>query len=180
MNTMIMLECLNCSKQFERRLTEHKRCLREGYRVFCSISCGAIWRNIHGLINPSGNPQSLVADNNRDEHSQFRYFERRCKARKQHEYDLDLPYLKKLWERQNGRCPLTGWKICLPFSSNGFDNEYSPRNASLDRIDGSLGYVKGNVRYIALIANLARNSWGNGVVREFAHAVVKYEDRNTY
>ena len=174
METMITLECLNCSEQFERRLTEHRRDLREGYRVFCSIGCAAIWRNTRGMTNPSGNPQNLVADNHRDEYTPFRYFKRVSKARKR-EYDLDLPYLKDLWEGQGGHCPLTGWKLRLPQSTAGFGGAV-PDNASLDRIDSNLGYVKGNVRYIALMANWARNSWDDDMLRAFARAVVEHED----
>ncbi len=51
-------------------------------------------------------------------------------------------------------------------------------NASLDRIDNNLGYIKGNVRYVALIVNYARNSWGDNAVRGFARAVVENEDKN--
>jgi len=94
-------------------------------------------------------------------------------TRARHKFHLDLEYLKELWESQGGICPLTGWEIELPINTTGFRIKRDPHNASLDRIDNDKDYVKGNVRYIALIANLARNSWDDKAVIEFARSVVQ-------
>jgi hypothetical protein len=88
--------------------------------------------------------------------------------------DIDPQYLKDLWESQRGLCPLTGWKLSLPISARrGWEQGHHPHNASLDRIDQSKGYVRGNVRFVVLIAQYARHSWSDDVVREFASAVVE-------
>lgn len=172
METMITLTCHYCGGQFDRRLTEHKRTVRKKRHAFCSHSCSVTWANGQGLTNhPPGNAENLVPGNRRDEYTPFRYFARSAKKRKQ-EYELDLPYLKTLWEKQDGQCPLTGWQIHLPPGAQGFRGA-QPGNASLDRIDNSRGYVKGNVRYVALIANLARNIWDDEALEKFAHAVVR-------
>lgn len=86
--------------------------------------------------------------------------------------DLTPEYLKALWEEQGGACPFTGWLLELPKDTYGF-SEHSPRNASLDRVDNSKGYVQGNVRFIALMANIARCDFSDTEVVDFCRAVVE-------
>lgn len=89
--------------------------------------------------------------------------------------DITLKYLAWLWKRQGGRCPFTGWKLRLPASTRGWDEKH-PMNASLDRIDCSRGYVKGNVRFVAVMANLARQEFTDKDVRDFCLAVANFSD----
>ncbi len=84
--------------------------------------------------------------------------------------DLTPEHLQQVWRAQQGICPITGWGLYLPASSRGFWAK-SPRNASLDRKDNARGYLEGNVRFVALIANLARSDFTDLDVVEFAHAV---------
>ena len=51
-------------------------------------------------------------------------------------FEIDAEYLWSVWEAQKGQCAYTG----LPIELN--------RDASLDRIDSSRGYVKGNVHWV--------------------------------
>lgn len=60
---------------------------------------------------------------------------------KGYEYDVNKEYLWKLFQSQNGKCALTGLEI--HFSVKGSD-----QTASLDRIDSSKGYIKGNVQWV--------------------------------
>lgn len=120
-------------------------------------------------------PEQLRADNRRDEFTPFRWFMARIRARKRYgASDIDVGYLKWLWEQQRGLCPLTDWKLELPTSTTGFlQTQGNPANASLDRIDSKIGYVKGNVRYIAHMANQAKQSWSDKEVVNFCMAVVQ-------
>jgi len=113
----------------------------------------------------------LDSGNLRDELTPFRYF-RRCIQGRKHKYALTLEYLKDTWEKQEGICPITGWKMNLPISTAGFKIRRDPRNASLDRIDSDGDYTEGNVRYVVLIANLAKNTWNDGTIYDFAQAVI--------
>lgn len=110
--------------------------------------------------------------NHKDPLSAFRYFLGRAVSRtdKLGTSDLTPEYLQELWKLQQAICPLTGWALYLPVSSNGF-SEKSPRNASLDRIDNSKGYLVGNVRFVALMANIARSDFTDAEIVEFCHAV---------
>ncbi|NDB59958.1 hypothetical protein EB001_16140, partial [bacterium] len=79
-------------------------------------------------------------------------------------------YLFQLWETQNGICPFTKQKLELR-THNYTHIENRPYQASLDRIDNNKGYVKGNVRFVALIFNYARNNFSDEQVLEFCKQV---------
>ena len=51
--------------------------------------------------------------------------------------------------------------------------EKSPNRASLDRIDSAKGYIKGNIQFVSLIVQYAKNDWNGKVIFEFAQAVSK-------
>lgn len=82
-------------------------------------------------------------------------------------------FLVKLFESQSGKCPFTGWNLILPKNTNGWD-ESSIKNASLDRIDNTKGYIEGNVRFVSVMANLARQDYTDKDVFEFCKAVVEF------
>lgn len=125
-----------------------------------------------------GNPDNVTtrADNRRDKYTPFRWFVSRAKYRKKHVTNITVEYLKELWETQGGICPFTGWGLILPYGSLGFKDGPDPRNASVDRIDCSKGYIEGNVRFISVMANLARQRFTDGQVRQFCQAVVAFSN----
>jgi len=104
----------------------------------------------------------------------FRQFYRRARTRDR-ATDLSPEYLQELWAKQEGKCPLTHWNLALPTSRClGYVDKRHPANASLDRIDQRVKYRKGNVRFVALIANYARNTWTDADVIAFCKAVVAH------
>jgi len=135
---------------------------------------------------PKGNLKNLIP-NQFDEFSPFRWFIRTTKQRtksknrsneKFQEFNLSLEYLKDLWKKQSGICPLTGCNLILP---KGTGNEVawenkSPYNASLDRIDNSIGYLEGNVRFISVMANYARNTFSDDQLIEFCQQVSSFRN----
>jgi hypothetical protein len=48
----------------------------------------------------------------------------------------------------------------------------TPYQASIDRIDNNIGYIKGNIRFVSLIYNYARNNFSEDDVVEFCTNVV--------
>lgn len=64
-------------------------------------------------------------------------------------FDIDEDYLNSQYQQQNGRCVYSG--ILLEFWTN------SQRSASLERIDSSRGYIRGNVVLASKIMNWAKN-----------------------
>lgn len=176
----ISLICAECGKEFDKPKNEYNRRVKKGVdKFYCSIGCGAL----HNIKLPTSklhpNPQHLIADNRRDEFTPFKWFIRRINLRakkKNYNSDITVEYLSELWLKQNGICPITGWQLVLPHNCDYWpeDNPFGIRSASLDRIDNSIGYFKGNVRFVAVIANFARNKFDDKEVLEFAEAVVCY------
>jgi hypothetical protein len=136
------------------------------------MSCA---RKYNASVNPpKGNISNLKSDNRRDKFSNYKLFLSRVKMRSKEKseiYDIDLQYIFNLWNSQNGICPLTGWKMLLPTDPKcGFISK-DIKNASLDRIDSSIGYIKGNVRFVCVMANYAKNVFHDNELIQFCNAV---------
>jgi hypothetical protein len=69
------------------------------------------------------------------------------------EYNITDEYLYNLFLSQNSRCYFTN--VELHFTNTHMNRKYS--TASLDRIDNSLGYIEGNVRWVHKKINLIKN-----------------------
>lgn len=108
-----------------------------------------------------------------DEYSPFRYFIKRAKERKRdnpqrkefQNFDITLDFLLGLWKGQKGKCALTGVEMQLPKVTQSSRN--SPLCASLDRIDPSKGYIKGNVQFVTQLINLGKNTYSQDQVKQF-------------
>ncbi len=72
-------------------------------------------------------------------------------------FELDLPYVITLLEKQGYCCCLTGLQFQYQNISGYHRNPYAP---SIDRIDSRQGYTKGNVRIVCVSVNIALNEWG--------------------
>lgn len=96
------------------------------------------------------------------------------KHRKVHELDFGIEYLKEIWDDQQGICPLTGLSLLLKTKKNSSD-KLLINHASVDRIDHKLGYIKGNIRFICVIANFAlNNQFTYNDLLDFSHSIIKY------
>lgn len=168
--------CPICSKPFTKAPKEVRRQKKQGREHFyCSRSCSVVNCN---RTTGRGNLSNFGKNRGRptDPHSPFRWFIGRAKQRKKHVTNITMEYLKELWETQEGICPFTGWGLILPYGALGFKEGSDPLNASLDRINCAQGYLEGNVRFISVMANLARNRFTDAQVREFCQAVVAFSN----
>jgi len=75
-----------------------------------------------------------------------------AQARRRLGASIDASYLEQLWEKQLGKCALTGWVMTMKLGKGVVST-----NASIDRINSSLGYVKGNVQLVCRAANVAKS-----------------------
>lgn len=190
---LIKIKCENpkCGKEFNKYVGEYNRSVRLGRKQYCCLSCYGKTEGIKALKNiPEeikertqknfiGKYKHLVG-NKGNKYTRFRFFMRRIQLNNiikklVPQTNIDLDYLMDLWKKQNGICPFTGWKLKLPKNVGSWKsrNRRSHR-ASLDRIDNSKGYVKGNVRFVSLMANYARNSMSDAEVIEFCKAVANH------
>jgi hypothetical protein len=161
--------CNSCGCSFLKSTKEYNRRIKLYKLLYCSLSCAGI-ANQNSLGEYKGKISQIPKDvvkRKKDEFSDLRVFARLAR-RRDTEQNLTLEYLKELWELQNGTCPLTGWMLSL-------DRSAKPNQASLDRIDSNKGYIQGNVRYVALIANLCKWSFTDEQVIHFCNSVVKHK-----
>lgn len=78
-----------------------------------------------------------------------------------------MEYLKELWESQNGICPYTGWRIKNYPTMLAYEKAVkTPDTASLDRINSKEGYIPGNVEFVSLLVNYAKNNWDKDTLVE--------------
>jgi len=173
----IELICDVCGKRFLRCKGEVNRNARMGRRTYCSLKCVGKGNNSHldkykNKPFPEGFRGSRI-----DKYSPFRWFLARCKQRKK-EVDITLQDLKEQWEVQKGICPYTGWKLKIMEDLN-VNNQLpkTPDRASLDRIDSSKGYVKGNIQFVSMMAQFAKSNWPEEELIKFCEAVV---ENNSY
>lgn len=75
-----------------------------------------------------------------------------AKERK-YELDITIEYLWDLFIEQKRKCALSGMDI--KFATNSSSND---KTASLDRIDNSKGYIKGNVQWVHVDVNYAKQN----------------------
>lgn len=68
-------------------------------------------------------------------------------------FDVSIEYLWKLYQKQNKKCAITG--IDIYFVRNR-TTESKSQSASLDRIDATKGYIKGNVRWVHKMVNIIK------------------------
>jgi len=90
---------------------------------------------------------------------------------------LNLPYLKRLWEKQRGMCPYTAIKLKLFTHSRskraGAGMKTDIRYASLDRIDSSKPYQIGNVQFVAWPINYAKSDMSDRQMKRFIELIRK-------
>lgn len=75
---------------------------------------------------------------------------------KERKTTIDMEWIQAELARRNYRCALTNMKFSLTKAGSRL-NTYGP---SLDRIDSSKGYEKGNVRIVVFAANVMMLDWG--------------------
>ena len=162
-----IIECSGCGQLFEKQTKYIKQSEKRGMKHYCSLSCMSRHDGQRRLPGESWNKSEEnkshlqnICSNRKDEYSDFKILYRSAKKRGK-EFDLDLPYLKELWESQDGKCDITGVDLNLSPSSN---KNYQ---ASLDRIDSSKGYIKGNVRYTSVSVNWLKSNFNDNHLYEF-------------
>ena len=175
MSSFERLMCAGCGAEFDKPAKEVRRQRRKDPEraFFCGRSCYSRSRgkaNLGAHLG-KGDVSRLDSGNRQDQYSAFRYFMNKARNRA-HETDLDLVFLAQLWERQGGSCAISGMEMVLPRNTAAYDRERSPWKASLDRIDHGAGYLRGNVRFVVMMANLCRNRFSDEEVRAFCSAVV--------
>lgn len=86
------------------------------------------------------------------------------------DYTITAESLKELWEKQGGKCAISG--VILTHHLDGTGRKEF--NASIDRIDSQLGYVPGNVQLVAYRANVLKNDLGLDMLYWWVKTIYQY------
>lgn len=174
--TWVDVVCAGCDTTFRKETREYQRQQRRGRTAFyCTLRCHAEHQHRQGAFLVDATRLRVLAPNRKDHLSPFRWFMQSVRTCIRHQprkgpTDLTPEYLQGLWGSQQGTCPFTGWALDLPETSLKWRSQ-TPRRASLDRIDNALGYVRGNVRFVAVMANFARQTFSDEELVIFCKAV---------
>lgn len=82
------------------------------------------------------------------------------------EVSINQDYLMALYDQQEGLCALSGVRMTWATGKT------EPTSISMDRIDGSKGYIDGNVRLICMAVNAFRGIMNDQDLLKMARAVV--------
>lgn len=95
----------------------------------------------------------------------------KARARSGGEVELEVSDLVRLWFLQGGRCALTGWEMTRSLGKGSIAT-----NASIDRVDSSKGYVRGNVQLVCRATNTAKSNLTTEDFVALCRAVVEKAD----
>jgi len=70
------------------------------------------------------------------------------------EFNITIEYVEKLFLEQNMKCALSDIELIFSKVSK---NKFGVGNASLDRIDNTIGYVEGNCQWVHKTINIMKN-----------------------
>jgi hypothetical protein len=175
----VVLECAECNKQFDKARKEHTRQLKKNpnRKFFCSRMCSGKQSHEHlaGLNWFTGeepfHERAIAAAREAntiytEEERPLYELLRRCQKRKK-VCDLDLSYLKELWEAQDGRCALTN----IPIFFGATDYVHMP---SIDRRDSGIGYLKGNVQFVSCSINYAKSKMDDQRIHDLVYLILEH------
>lgn len=147
---LLELECGNCGKQFKRKRKDYEYKKRNLDGQYCSLPC-----------SPRQAPQPHAGFQ-----IQLGNIKKRCKY-KNYSFNLTKRFLIKLWEQQKGICAITGLKMLEPVGYVASRVPLKlPKTASIDRINSKKGYIRGNIQWVCVFANLAKNTFDDELIKE--------------
>lgn len=82
-------------------------------------------------------------------------------------------YCRKLFEKQKGKCALTGIDLYCGKSVREF--KAGLNTASLDRINSSCGYTKNNIQWVHKVINNMKQELSQSDFKEWCRKVVEHE-----
>lgn len=176
----VFVKCDFCGKEFEKVASEVKRNKEKGRHNYCCRECAVrgasrtrstVFKNLPRTEKQIKHLESLRFSHG-DKYTPFRYTYRVIKARYK-EFDLTIDDLVEQWQMQKGICPYTGYDLILPENKNIKTIDFFHR-ASLDRIDSSLGYVKGNIQFVSTPINLMKTTKSDKEIRLFLKDISKF------
>lgn len=94
---------------------------------------------------------------------------RDCAKARNISFEITPEYLQEIYYNQDKKCAYTGVDIFFPTNSSS-----TTGNASVDRIDSSLGYIKGNVHLVLKEINIMKMALKHEKFIELCRMVANY------
>ena len=85
------------------------------------------------------------------------------------DFDISLDFLCNLWDKQEGKCALTGVQLSLKKEKARWNSNL----VSLDRIDNDKGYLKNNVWLVTTKVNFAKGTQSYKDFLEMCYKVIE-------
>lgn len=136
----------------------------------CKAAAAREWRKSHTNYKGTGKLTSIPQE---DRLLASAISERLVQAKErikkygQIETDLDRDYLYQLFKEQKGRCALSGVVMKI--------EKQAVTCLSLDKIKPALGYIKGNVQWVAWAINRAKGDMDEVVFIDMCRQVLEYQ-----
>lgn len=160
----ILLNCNHCNKEFEKELKEYKRQSKNGRNVFyCTQGCASIHSNKNRVLSDE-TKEKLRQINLGNTYGKKGDFTKILRSSRQKRYsELNEIFLQELWEKQNGKCAISG----VVMTKQSYSTTKTPWMVTIDRIDSSKNYTQDNVQLVAYSINCAKNDFTDDQFREF-------------
>lgn len=154
-----------CGEKLQMPATEFRRLGRRSKQGI-PASCGCYHKAHHGLRwlgvgDLSGTRWRMIV---------------RGAEKKGLPFDLTIEYAWRLFVRQEQRCALTGLPLAMPRNHKLAAGSYT---ASLDRIDSTKGYLRGNVQWVHLIVNDMKSDFSQEDFVQWCCLVAEHARRST-
>ena len=91
-------------------------------------------------------------------------------------YNINTDFVMELWEDQGMQCPISGRMFDL--EAWGKKSQVNPDAPSIDRVDPSLGYVKGNIRLVTYLTNVCLNEYGHDYLLQMCSDILEQNERS--
>jgi len=138
--------CAQCGAQFTARTFNHK---------YCSIACtsaAAEWAYKERNATPEGFFKRLIRSNHKRK-------------------GLSWKYLMKLYNDQQGRCAISGVKM-----TTIVNNGHVLTNVSIDRIDSTKEYERGNIQLLCHIVNVMKHNMTKEQLIEWCWQIIDHKE----
>lgn len=147
----------------------------------CECTCGGVHKiHRHSLTQSKSTQCKPCADKARVSQEEFpqAFFTKIVLDAKRRNLSLDITrdYIYNLFVAQNRMCALSG--LPISFAQRNWDHFHGGSTASLDRIDSSIGYIKGNVQWVHKDINRMKQTFSQEYFGELCNLVVEHKEKS--
>ncbi len=157
----VTLTCTNCGNDVQKEKSQHDYQLRQGKEnFFCNLSCVASFNNKNNPHSPTsqyGNQHSRKYPKAISWYATRCFKDRRFGLMEQETRLSFANHLLEILNKQEGKCAFTNLPLALRDVQGKVDEDNPFKIASVDRIDNSLPYQEGNIQWVSVGMNFARN-----------------------